>query len=60
MKRNPINDLEVGQKITQTRGEYSNTMPTICAYQIAQRTGKKFKCRKVVGKAMTWTVERIT
>ena len=59
MRRNPINDLDVGEKLTQTLYEYSTQTPPVCAYQIAQRSGKKFKCRKVVGKIMTWTVERI-
>lgn len=59
MRRNPINDLEVGDKIEMELYEYSTQTPPINAYQIAQRTGKKFKCRKVKGKAMTWTVERV-
>lgn len=59
MLRNPINDLAVGQVIKMTLYEYSTQTPPINAYHIAQRTGKKFKCRKVKGEAMTWTVERV-
>jgi len=58
MRRNPINDLKVGEKIEMTLYEYSTQTPPVNAYQIAARTEKKFKCRKVKNNLMTWTVER--
>lgn len=58
-KRNPINDLDVGDVIEMEFYQYSTQTPPVNAYQIAQRTGKKFKCRKVKGKTLTWTVERV-
>lgn len=59
MHRNPINDLEVGEKLKMTLYEHSTQTPPVNAYQIAARTEKKFKCRKVKGELMTWTVERV-
>lgn len=59
MKRvNPINRLEVGESVTLALYDYGTTTPNIAAYQIAQRTGKKFQCRKT-GRAMTWKITRV-
>lgn len=55
---NPINKLEVGESIIMALYDFGTSPPNVAAYQIAQRTGKKFKCRKT-GQLMTWKVERV-
>lgn len=58
-ERHPIWTMAVGELSVFEKGDYGLTSPNLVAYRVAQRTGRKFRCRRVAGDRGAWYVERI-